>query len=174
LFAQAYGCLRFGAKGDSLAPIVPESFAEDEPTLAAEIVIFDCWIANEDRHERNLAYVRGHTAPMIFDHDQSLFGANGGRRLDRLANVRDDVILNGCLAPYITSCDAFTSFSGRIGMVCASRNAMMRPIFEEARRAKAISEDEEIQLIEFLEHRASRLLEMFKKLPNLKGQMVLT
>lgn len=169
---MAYGCLRFGAKGDALAPIVPEIFAQDEPLLSANIVMFDCWIANEDRHEGNLAYARDRLSPMVFDHDQALFGANGGRRLDRLATVRNDAILNGCLAQWITTSEAFSPFANRIRVLCHQDHGMMRSVCDEAQARGAISKVEKEAVVEFLEHRSSRLLDMLQGLPNLKGQVV--
>jgi hypothetical protein len=170
---QAYGCLRFGAKGDAVPPIVPSIFAHDEPRLATRIVMFDCWIANPDRHEGNLAYVKGYMAPMIFDHDQALFGAFQGRQLDHLASVLDLDILNGCLAHQITSESEFSDFAFQIRALCHQSNGMLRHVCQDAQDAGVISAEEKSELVDFLEHRSSKLVEMLQKLPNLKGQAVL-
>lgn len=169
---KAYGCMRFGANGDAIAPAIASVFVADNPTLAAKIVMFDCWIANEDRHEGNLADVN-HTTPMIYDHDQSLFGANGGRRLDRLDDLRDSAILNGCLAQHVTNAEPFSAFANRIRVLCHPLYGMVRSICEEVRMAGIITADEEGKIVEFLEYREPKLIEMVRKLPNLGGQGVL-
>lgn len=55
----AYVSLRFGPKGQRPPPTIPEHLVEDKPSVAAGIIAFDCWIGNEDRHQENVAYVRG-------------------------------------------------------------------------------------------------------------------
>ena len=110
---------------------------------------------------------------MIYDHDQAIFGANGGRRLDRLDDLRDTAILNGCLAPYITNTEQFSAFSDRIRVLCHPPYGMVRSICQEVSMAGVITPDEESKIVEFLEYRQPKLIEMVRKLPNLGGQGVL-
>jgi hypothetical protein len=170
----AYVWLKFGPKGETPPPVSPAALAKDKPALAAKIVTFDCWIANPDRFSQNLCYAKNLIDAMIWDHEQALFGASGNRRLDRLEDVRDRAILNGCLASYVTSTEHFSSFARHIRFLCEGSDSPLRSVCEEARISGAILPDEEDALVEVLEHRESNLLKMVQTLPSLKGQTVMT
>src|SRR5690348_11554661 len=70
----AYVALRFGQKGEKLPPVIPEHVVEDNPSVAAGVVAFDCWVGNRDRHTQNLAYSRAVRNMHIFDHSHALLG----------------------------------------------------------------------------------------------------
>lgn len=162
-----YLCIKFGPKGETPPPAFPDELAQDHPDLATGVVIFDCWIANGDRHEGNIAYARAHIPPMIFDHEKALLGARDGRKLRRLARVRKQAILNGCLAEHVKSAEPFPRYVGKARWLC--ENALP-DICAEALRAGAVQESECKAVVAFLSDRASRLKDMLKALP-IKGQM---
>lgn len=58
------------------------AFVAAKPELAAGVVVFDCWVANEDRMMDNLAYDAGADEVILFDHDQALFGPPGAFWVD--------------------------------------------------------------------------------------------
>jgi hypothetical protein len=82
----AYISLRFGPKGELSPPVIPEHLVEDNPSIAAGINAFDCWIGNEDRHPGNVAYVRGQSQrpATVFDHSHALLGFERGGAVGRL------------------------------------------------------------------------------------------
>ncbi len=96
----AFVSMRFGSLTESPPPVVPPDFVKDQPRIAAGIVAFDCWIANSDRHERNLAYRRGTIPPAIFDHGLCL-GGESRSAIPQLPTRVDEPGFNNCLAPLI-------------------------------------------------------------------------
>lgn len=71
----AWASWHFGPGGQRPPPVIPEDLSQEHPTLAAATVAFDCWIANDDRHSANLAYVKNLVPVAIFDHGHALMGA---------------------------------------------------------------------------------------------------
>jgi hypothetical protein len=65
------------APGGTLGSTDLLAFVAAEPVLAAGIVVFDCWIGNEDRMQDNLFYDAVSGELVLFDHDQALFGPPG-------------------------------------------------------------------------------------------------
>ncbi len=72
-----YVVLRFGNADERPPPLIPTDLTTDHPDIAAGVLAFDCWVANGDRHEENIAYSRGIWPPMAFDHSHAFFGAPG-------------------------------------------------------------------------------------------------
>jgi hypothetical protein len=72
-----YVALRFGNASERPPPVIADHVAADEPDLCAGTLTFDCWIANDDRHQENLAYARGTWPFMVFDHSHAFFGEPG-------------------------------------------------------------------------------------------------
>ena len=163
----AYTSLRYRPKGESLPPIIPAQFVSEHPKLALEVVSFDCWIANDDRHESNLAYRKGLTPPMLWDHDQALLAAQGVERLELLGN---EAILNGCLVPYLDNPDGVTTFASRARWVATNA---LPGICAEAEQAKAIGPDEREAILTFLGNRAAGLVKLMEGLRKSgQGEMI--
>ncbi len=78
-----------------LPPIDPAEVARRVPALAAEVVVFDVLIANEDRHPRNLAFFSADRRLEVFDHSHALLGAGAGAGIGRLDRVRDAFVVDG-------------------------------------------------------------------------------
>lgn len=107
----AYVSVQFGPSGELPPPVIAEDFVRDHPTLAAGVIAFDCWIANYDRHDENLAYSSRLLPPAVFDHDLALMGNMGPERLESLM---EDGIAGNCLCGLITDARHFRIWSDRI------------------------------------------------------------
>ncbi|HEY0016241.1 MAG TPA: HipA family kinase [Longimicrobium sp.] len=68
--------------GAKLPPIDPIIAMAEAPDLCAGVLLFDIWIANDDRHRRNISYQRERPPHKltIFDHSHSLFYYTDYRR----------------------------------------------------------------------------------------------
>jgi HipA-like kinase len=167
----AYVSLRFGPKGGALPPLDPQKFVEDNPSIAAGVIAFDCWIANPDRHQHNLAYVRGEPKiPVtVFDHSHALFGIQAGAAVQRLREMVCRPLVSGILRGHITSSTEFGYWADRIRAVC---NELIRDICRTAIHAEGITEEECTVAAEFLIHRKEHILEMIRaskeRMPNIK------
>lgn len=160
-----YASMRFGARGETPPPIFPADLTRDLPELALKIVTFDCWVANTDRHESNLAYSRALIPPMIFDHDKALLA---GRGLERLDELKDTVILDGCLVEHIRDRSSLGKVLDVIRFV--ERN-FLDAVCDEALRAGAIRDDDELDgVIKFLRERVPRLATFVNQIPS-PGQL---
>jgi hypothetical protein len=90
-----YLSLDVSKEGQALPPIVATDFVAAEPWLAAGAVIFDIWIANSDRHTRNISHdpAFSPSRPAFFDHGHALLGAGDPIGLDRLRAAEGEL---GC------------------------------------------------------------------------------
>lgn len=93
--------LDFNPGGMRLPRIDPEICMENQRLvpICVGIVVFDIWIANDDRHDKNLAVDRQGRPTLIrvFDHDHSLFGGpcSNDRGIKRLDDLRDRLGITG-------------------------------------------------------------------------------
>lgn len=103
----------FSMSGQNLPPANATAIAADFPDLACGVILFDLWIANADRIERNLAYDTKAKKLNLFDHGRALMcGTNGRQRLEK---IDDQDIINGhCLTGEIASVGGFESWNERI------------------------------------------------------------
>jgi hypothetical protein len=163
----AYVCLRFGPKGESPPPIDPQEFVEDNPSTAAGVIAFDYWIGNPDRHEHNLAYVRGEPKipVMVFDHSHALLGIEAGAAVQRLRRTVDDPLLSGILRQHVTSSREFGYWAKRISAVSSD---LIQDVCRMVIHDDGITADECTAAAEFLMHRKDRVLE---KIWDSKGRM---
>jgi hypothetical protein len=97
----------------ALPPINATEVVRLVPALAAELVVFDVLIANEDRHARNLAFFSADRRLEVFDHSHALLGAGMGAGLSRLDLLRDALVVDGvtggnrhCLLDHLTDATA--------------------------------------------------------------------
>src|SRR4051812_1009925 len=166
-----YVSLRFGPKGEAPPPLSPKEFVEDHPSIAAGIVAFDYWIGNADRHEHNLAYVRGDPKiPVaVFDHSHALLGIQAGAAVQLLRRTVDDPLVSGILRQYITSSREFEAWAKRISTVSSE---LIRDICRTVIHADGITAEECSVTAEFLIHRKKRVLEKIRaskaRMPNVQ------
>jgi hypothetical protein len=160
--AFAYVALRFSPKGESPPPADAKAFVEDHPKLALRVIVLDCWIANDDRHEGNLAYAREGIPPMVFDHDKALLGYGG---LERFEELDERAILNGCLDGFVQDAAAL---GGVIDEVKWLSRHVVEDICEEAFRYGLMNLEERDGTIDFLKKRAEKLHRLMNKWPVVK------
>ncbi len=167
----AYVSLRFGPKEEPPPPLDPQEFVEDNPSTAAGVVAFDCWIGNPDRHEHNLAYVRGESRVpvMVFDHSHALLGVQVGAAVHQLRTTIDEPLISGILRQHITSSTEFEYWANRIGAVSSE---LIRDICQTVVHPGGITADECTAVTKFLIYRKRRVLKMIRgsrvRLPNIR------
>jgi HipA-like kinase len=162
----AYVGVRFGLKGETPPPAFEDLLAQNHPELALRIVVFDSWIANNDRHATNLAYSPGRVPLRVFDHERALLGAGGIKRLEE---VQDKPILNECLVEYLNDNNGLGKIIDEIRWVSSNRAAA---VCDEALESKAINREERQRIVDFLSRRAGSLERLVAALP-IRGQMLI-
>ena len=167
----AYVSLRFGPKGEAPPPVNPREFVQDNPSTAAGVVAFDCWIGNPDRHEHNLAYVRGEPKiPVtVFDHSHALLGVRAGAAVQRLRKTVDDPLVAGILRQHITSSREFEYWAKRISAVSSQ---LIRDVCRMVVHPHGITAEECTAAAEFLIRRKDCVLEQLRRskgrMPNIR------
>jgi hypothetical protein len=65
----------FNLAGENAPPIDAARAVEEQPDVCTGVLAFDIWIANSDRHDKNLAYRRSGVGRgvHVFDHSHALF-----------------------------------------------------------------------------------------------------
>jgi len=120
-----FSSLDFNPAGLRPPRILPDICMKFLPSECAGVIVFDIWIANEDRHDENLVVDKTVEPKSIrvYDHDQALFGGNRIRGIPRLDALRDrlgitDLQITGgndhCLLPYLTSSEHLEMWVDRI------------------------------------------------------------
>jgi hypothetical protein len=161
----AYVGFRFGKQGEKPPPIIPEHFVADNPHLAAGVVAFDSWIGNEDRHPKNLSYVREpRIPPVVFDHERALLGAEAGKAVERLTDRVGESFVGGCLATEIRDGASFDDWAARIASISAG---VIRDVCATALSVGAVTADENEAAIAFLQQRQTRIVEFVSSSPAL-------
>jgi len=86
-----------------LPPVNPSDLVARAPLLAAEVVVFDIFIANGDRHAANLAFTSHDRRLEVFDHSHALLGAGAAAGVVRYHGLGHDlgVAGNHCLMPHL-------------------------------------------------------------------------
>ena len=103
VYAQGYAIkhwfasLNFNLTADDLPPIDPQKCTDDLPDLSTGLILFDIWIANPDRHRKNLSVDLDERPPRmsIFDHSHALFGHVNGAGIQRLNDLQDRLGISG-------------------------------------------------------------------------------
>jgi hypothetical protein len=118
--------LDFNLTGLALPPIIPGQFYSTFPRQSAAIVAFDVYIANPDRHAKNLCadYSSSPARFNLFDHSHALLGSTAGEgpigeeRLSVAENsLGIEAMLGGkghCLASRLTEDEYFIETLKRI------------------------------------------------------------
>jgi hypothetical protein len=150
--------LDFSQAGEALPPADPTAIATDFPDLACGVILFDLWIANGDRHEKNLSYDTSAKAIQLFDHGRALFCGKTGRK--RLEALDDRDIINGhCLTGEIRTLDGFENWNEKI------RSLPKFYISETVADAVKLGlpQDDAEFCTDFLLARRSRLMKLLRK-----------
>lgn len=164
-----FGSLNFNLLGDSLPPVIAEDCYELIPFLVTGVLLFDIWIANGDRHERNLAMDTSTSTPRlsVFDHSHALFGVVERRGSARLKRLRDRIAIGEstnpsvnrhCFLDVVTSAEHFGEWCDRIASV---PDYAIRSIVEEARPG-GLTALEFQTAVEFLTYRRTALSKIIR------------
>jgi hypothetical protein len=142
-----------------------QDLIDDEQFTAAGVVAFDCWIASEDRHNGNLAFVRNlRIGPVVFDHSHALMGHQQGKAIERLvATIDRPYVGSGCLAPLMSNGAVFGEWARRIKSVAPGT---IKEVCRSAGRLGAADVAEAKAAENFLLRRQTRILEYLRADPN--------
>ena len=110
--------LNFNLSGQDLPPANPNLIIQNHQNLVWGIILFDAWIANADRHNRNISFDTVTNKLHIFDHSHALLGAG----IDPCAHIKEheNSIKNlerNCLAQNVTSLRGFESQFRRLNSI---------------------------------------------------------
>jgi hypothetical protein len=158
--SPAYISLQFGDHTEILPPVIPGELVSRRPDVAAGIVAFDCWVANEDRHESNIWYSEEYPTPMVFDFDDALLGAEKLTGMARLASLENVPVVGGCIAPLIEDWSHFRVWTARIAAV---RDDIIAGICDDVRRTGILTVEECSATERFLVARKSSLMYLLNK-----------
>jgi hypothetical protein len=107
-----YASMNFAQAGQTLPPANATAIAKDNPELACGVILFDLWVANADRNDKNLSYDEKEKNLQLFDHGRALMGITGRIRLQ---TIQDQYVINRhCLAAEISTMAGFKKWSDRI------------------------------------------------------------
>lgn len=134
------------------------------------MLLFDIWIANEDRHDKNLLVdnVAEPTEMFVFDHDQALFGGMLSVGVDRLDKLIDRLGVTGftvtggnqhVFLPHVTSRQFFNDWLGRISSV---REWFIENVCQSARKI-GLKKEEADKAQEFLIYRSKNLQDIIRR-----------
>jgi hypothetical protein len=86
-----FASLDFNLTGNALPPLNATKCVQALPDLSTGVLLFDIFIANSDRHGRNLSVDFSTRPPSmnIFDHGHALFGSLESQGAARLQKLRD-------------------------------------------------------------------------------------
>jgi hypothetical protein len=108
-----YVSLNFNLAGEDLPPIDARAVISADSRLACGVILFDIWVANSDRHRKNIAFDATTNRIQIFDHGHALFGA----KPDPARFGPIDAALgigSHCLAAELTSLTGMLAWNDRI------------------------------------------------------------
>ncbi|MFI8301931.1 hypothetical protein ACIF80_00510 [Streptomyces sp. NPDC085927] len=150
-----YVAMAFGERGDTAPPVIPPTFCVERPWEACGIIAFDQWVANTDRHNRNLAYVAD-VGVAAFDHDLALINHYhpSADAKAALAGSLDLECKGHCLPPHVVDMSHFPEWFERIASV--TRREIMQ-IVDTCHSARLVDASLRDALIDFIEHRQTRI-----------------
>jgi hypothetical protein len=93
-----FASLSFNLTGNTLPPIIPNDFAVVFGDAIANIVVFDAYICNSDRHTRNLT--ADYTPPArfnVFDHSHAVLGGHNPMGSARLVAMQAALVMDGSI-----------------------------------------------------------------------------
>lgn len=152
-----YVSLDFSQSAELLPPIDARALARDFPELACGIILFDLWMANEDRHEANLSYDTDTKTIQIFDHGRAILSAGGRSRLEKIDDRK--IIDSNCLSGEIRNMSGFSVWNNRIKSI---PKFFIEEVVSDAKKF-GFPEDEVKFCTDFLLDRRSKLMRLVKK-----------
>jgi hypothetical protein len=113
---EFYSSMIFAGSGQNLPPADTQLLAAYDTRIACGITVFDCWICNGDRNEKNVSFNEATKEIRIFDHGVALFGTEGSDRFVRIGTSHAFVIdrYNHSIAMEFTSLIHFDEWERRV------------------------------------------------------------
>jgi hypothetical protein len=170
-----FGTLNFNLSGDTLPPADPDECVaaysdpvHPRPDVVTGTLLFDLWVANGDRHQRNLALDTSVTPAQlhVFDHSWALFGRDGAGRLNRLLSAlgigqADSASGNRhCLLDAVKTNTRFRFWTNRIGLI---PDYVIYDAVDGAFRAGLIGGPEAATVRNFLQYRRANLVDIMNR-----------
>jgi len=126
-----FSSLDFNWDDRDLSPVMPENCLASLSKLCAGVLMFDIFITNADRHDKNLAVDRMDNPKdlRVFDHDVALFGTVPGKAIERMNKLQKSLGITGkpptggnehVFLRTITSNEHFKEWINRIHAIPAS------------------------------------------------------
>lgn len=163
-----YVSMNFNLAGEDLPPADARKIVTNHGSMAWGIILFDIWVANSDRHKRNIAYDEAGDKIQIFDHSHAFFhDANDPKA--KLEGLSDDLGIGEkhILAQQVTTLDGMPEWVDKFG-------AIPRFYIEEVIRSAVgvgLPQESVQACTEFLCERKDRLRELvennLEQFPNL-------
>ena len=158
--------LNFNLTGNALPPVIPANFAATFANDLADILIFDIFIGNPDRHTANLAADYGlQPRYTLFDHSHVLLGGSGITGIPRLKAMQNSLVVDGkppgvggqhCLIKEIKDDRAFRKMIERVESL---EEYFLRDVVDSM-ADYGLRPDEVDELADFLLHRRSMVRQM--------------
>jgi len=149
-------------------PTANERSSTDSRTRAG-LAVFDCWIANSDRHNGNIAYSRNNLPIAAFDHERALLGHEAGKGIARLQDINGKPHFMGCLLPFLRAAKDIRTWIDRFAAI---PEEMLQELCRAVQLPGGITQDEAAAAARFLCDRKKALLQVVEAgkqhLPNVK------
>ena len=157
-----FASLNFNLTGDTLPPVIPTQFASSFGAQCADVVIFDIFICNSDRHRGNLSADYQGSRFNLFDHSHALLGWGPGG-IDRLNAAENSLTIQGdgwgnrhCLMDHVTNDHDFNKMLERIENL---DEYFIREVVQDVAEY-GLTTDEVSRLTEFLLGRRTRVRQL--------------
>jgi hypothetical protein len=157
--ALYFASLKIGIAGEELPGCNPDELIADLPGEACGIVVFDAWLANVDRHERNLWYDDEDQVAYAFDHGCAVLNRLG---IGHLRNCKHHLAIDGsnhCLVDGLKSLQCFRDWHTRI---CNISEHWITHIIQQAEHAVLGTTSIYRECAELLIDRRDRLPDLFR------------
>jgi hypothetical protein len=152
-----FASLNFNPAGVPLLPIIPEVFINTFRPQLASIVVFDMFIANTDRHARNISADYRRPSFNLFDHSIALLGLTPGLGIARLAQMTNDAgIWNHAVIAGISGEDSLLEAAARVESI---PDYFIESVASEA-GSYGLSSEEVQELTRFLVNRKAQIMRL--------------
>jgi hypothetical protein len=100
------------------------------PDLSTGLILFDIWIANPDRHRKNLSvdFLEKPPRMSIFDHSHALFGIDNGTGIQRLNSLQDKLGISGAPATEQSAQGFVTPYWGVVDGTGQNRHCLLNEL----------------------------------------------
>lgn len=160
-----FASLEFAVAEETLPKVTTEDLKAiaNDTWLTCGVIVFDSWIANEDRGRGNLLYDRDSGSMYLIDHGKAMFcGPSAEKAASELEVLRDKLVVhhnNHCLARHVTTFRDFPEWHRRIKEI---PEYFIRESVEESVEV-GLPADRESYCVDYLLERRERLKALFSQ-----------